>query len=61
MGISVDKTELRVKGKMVNIGVDVHKRSWRVTALVEGVFVMPEACPRHTRPSRSCSGGSKAR
>ena len=24
-------------GKVVNIGIDVHKLSWRVTAMVEGV------------------------
>ena len=26
-------------GKVVNIGIDVHKLSWRVTAMVEGVVV----------------------
>jgi transposase len=29
-----------VNGKTVNIGIDVHKKSWQVTALIEGVVVM---------------------
>ena len=28
------------RGKFVNIGVDVHKRSWRITALVEETVVL---------------------
>jgi transposase len=40
MAMSVRKTKLDVKGKVINIGVDVHKRSWHVTALVEGVIVL---------------------
>ncbi len=36
MTMTVEKRKLEVNGKTVNIGVDVHKRSWRVTALVEG-------------------------
>jgi transposase len=30
---------LNVNGKKVNVGIDVHKLSWHVTALVEGVVV----------------------
>ena len=30
-----------VKGQAVNIGIDVHKMSWQVTALVERVIVFP--------------------
>ena len=30
---------INFNGKVVNIGIDVHKISWRVTALVEGVVV----------------------
>ena len=28
------------KGKMVCIGIDMHKLSWRITALVEGEIVL---------------------
>ena len=28
-----------VNGKTVNLGIDVHKKSWQVTGLVEGVVV----------------------
>ena len=28
-----------VNGKTVNVGIDVHKQSWQVTALIEGVVV----------------------
>jgi len=45
MAMSVKKTKLDVNGKVINIGVDVHKRSWRVTALVEGVIVMAGSVP----------------
>ena len=31
--------QIDVNGKTVNIGIDVHKKSWQVTALVEGVVV----------------------
>ena len=30
---------INFNGKVVNIGIDVHKLSWRVTAMVEGVVV----------------------
>ena len=30
---------MNVNGKTVNVGIDVHKVSWHVTALVEGVIV----------------------
>jgi len=36
----VKRTKINFKGKMVNIGIDVHKRSWRITALVQGDIVM---------------------
>ena len=45
MAMSVKKKEPDGKGREVNIGVDVHKRSWRVTALLEGVFVMARSVP----------------
>jgi len=36
MATKVKRNKINFKGKMVNIGVDMHKRSWRITALVEG-------------------------
>ena len=33
-----------VKGKVVNVGIDVHKVSWEVTAMVEGVIVFSGTC-----------------
>lgn len=35
----VTDTRMNFNGKIVNIGIDVHKLSWRVTAIVEGVIV----------------------
>lgn len=40
MGRKIKKIEMNCKGKVVNVGIDVHKQSWRVTALVDGVKVM---------------------
>ena len=41
---SIDKIVLNkkytVKGKVINIGIDVHKSSWRITALVEGEIIL---------------------
>ena len=31
--------QMNVNGKTVNVGIDVHKVSWHVTALVEGIVV----------------------
>ena len=36
----VKENKINFKGKMVNIGVDLHKLSWRITALVEGDVVL---------------------
>jgi transposase len=35
----LNTNKIDVNGKTVNIGIDVHKLSWQVTALVEGVVV----------------------
>jgi len=35
----VKDNSINFNGKVVNIGIDVHKTSWRVTAMVEGVVV----------------------
>lgn len=40
MAIKVKRSKINFKGKMVNIGIDMHKKSWRITALVEGDIVM---------------------
>ena len=32
MATKIKKNAINLKGKIVNIGIDVHKRSWRVTA-----------------------------
>ena len=36
MASNVKKSNVNYKGKTVSIGIDMHKISWRVTALVEG-------------------------
>ena len=36
MASKVKRNTISFNGKMVNIGVDMHKQSWRRTALVEG-------------------------
>jgi len=40
MGLKVKKNKINFKGKTVHIGIDMHKRSWHITALVEGDIVM---------------------
>jgi transposase len=35
----LNTNKINVNGKTVTIGIDVHKKSWQVTALVEGVVV----------------------
>ena len=40
MASKVKESESNFKGKMVSIGIDMHKISWRVTALVEGDIVL---------------------
>jgi hypothetical protein len=40
MASKVKKNKVNFKGKMVSIGIDMHKISWRVTALVEGDIVL---------------------
>jgi transposase len=36
----LNTNKINVNGKMVNVGIDVHKQSWHVTALIEGVVVV---------------------
>lgn len=40
MAARVKRKKIDFKDKVVNIGIDMHKRSWRITALVEGDIVM---------------------
>ena len=40
MASNVKKTGVNFKGKTVSIGIDMHKRSWHITALVEGDAVL---------------------
>ncbi|UCG14079.1 MAG: hypothetical protein JSU72_06315 [Deltaproteobacteria bacterium] len=36
----LERTRMNFTGKMVSIGIDMHKHSWRITALVEGDVVL---------------------
>jgi transposase len=40
MARKVKKAEVNFKEKTVSIGIDMHKRSWHITALVEGTVVL---------------------
>ena len=40
MASRIKKNKINFKGKTVNIGIDMHKHSWRITALVEGDIVL---------------------
>ena len=48
MASKVEKNKINFKGKMVNIGIDMHKISWRITALVEGDTVLAMTLARPT-------------
>ena len=41
----VREVTIDVKGKVVNVGIDVHKVSWEVTAMVEGIILCSGTCP----------------
>jgi len=40
MASKVKKSKINFKGKTVSIGIDMHKKSWRITALVEEKIVL---------------------
>ena len=40
MKAKVKKNTINFKGKVVSIGVDMHKRSWHITALADGEIVL---------------------
>ena len=48
MATKIKRNKINFKGKIVNIGIDMHKRSWRITALVEGDIVMAITLPKPT-------------
>jgi hypothetical protein len=39
MRATVQRNKINFKGKTVSIGIDMHKASWSITALVEGEIV----------------------
>ena len=41
MASKVKNNKVNFKGKTVSVGIDMHKISWRITALVEGDTVLP--------------------
>ena len=45
----VKKEKVNVKGNVVSIGIDVHKVSWKITAIVEG-FVVLSVTSRKLKP-----------
>ena len=46
MTTKVKKNQIKFKGKMENIGIDMHKVFWRITALVEGDIVLAVSLAR---------------
>ena len=40
MTSKVKKNKINFNGKMVSIGIDMHKRSWHITALADGQIVL---------------------
>ena len=48
MATRVKRNNINFKGKMVSIGVDMHKRSWHITALGDGEIVLTMSLSRPT-------------
>jgi transposase len=46
MATTVKRNKINFKGKMVSIGVDMHKRSWHITALATGEIVLTVSLSR---------------
>lgn len=61
MAMSVKQTNPDIKGREVNVGVDVPKRSWRVTALLEAVVLMAGCVRDATRKGNDHGPGSDLR
>ena len=51
MTSNAKKNRINFNGKMVSIGIDMHKHSWRITGLVEGNMVMSATLARPTHNS----------
>jgi len=51
MAKKVKPNKINFKRKKVNIGIDIHKKSWRITALVEGEIMMAITLSRPTYDS----------
>jgi hypothetical protein len=51
MATKVKKNKINFKGKTVNIGIDMHKISWRITARVEGDTILAITLARPTYDS----------
>jgi len=48
-GDRVSEREVEVKGKVVSVGIDVHKHSWTVTVMVEETEMVSVSCPPEYR------------
>ncbi len=59
--MSVKQTNPDIKGRAVNVGVDVPKRSWRVTALLEAVVLMAGCVRDATRKGNDHGPGADHR
>ena len=46
MDTRIKRNKINFKSKMVYIGIDMHKLSWRITALVEGKIVLAITLPK---------------
>ena len=57
MAARVKRNRIDFKDKVVNIGIDMHKRSWRITALVGGDIVMVVTLARPRYDSRVFTQG----
>jgi len=51
MNKELKKRKICFKGKIVNIGVDMHKRSWQITVLVEGTIFFAVTMSRPNYPA----------
>lgn len=51
MATKIKRNKINFKGKTVSIGIDMHKISWRITALVEGDMVLAITFARPTYDS----------
>ena len=48
MATKIKRNKINFKGKRVSIGVDMHKRSWHITALADGEIVLTVSLSRPT-------------